>query len=285
MEERVRAEIAAFVTENPANRIAGGSEPYFDQPLIGFASLDEPLFTDYKEIIGDFHLTPREIFAAACGDEPAGGTVICWILPITATTRRSNRLQVEYPSREWSLTRSHGEALNGMLRRHLTAWLAEQGARAVAPQLADTWRELPQTPKGRASTWSERHAAYAAGLGTFSLNDALITAKGIAHRCGSVVTDLVIEPSERLNRGYAWNCLYHREGSCGACIDRCPVNALSFAGHDKERCCEYVYTTIPAALSEKYGVTATGCGLCQTKVPCESGIPPGRRLQDQPLNY
>jgi len=38
---------------------------------------------------------------------------------------------------------------------------------------------------GPASSWSERHAAYAAGLGTFSLNDALITPKGIAHRLGS----------------------------------------------------------------------------------------------------
>jgi epoxyqueuosine reductase QueG len=254
-------------------------EPYFDQPLIGFAAFDEPLFTVYKEIIGDFHLTPRELFAAAFGDVPASGTVICWILPIAEAARKSNRLQAEYPSREWSLTRTHGEALNGMLRRHLTAWLTAQGARAMAPQFSDRWRELPQTPKGRASTWSERHAAYAAGLGTFSLTDALITAKGMAHRCGSVITDIVLPPSPRSARGYADNCLYFREGSCGACIGRCPVGAISFAGHDKVRCCEYVYTTLPAAVAGKYGVKATGCGLCQTRVPCESRIPSGQKLK------
>ena len=280
MEERVRAEINTFITANPANTLAGGEGPYFDRPLTGFAALDEPLFGAYKEIIGDFHLTPRELFAGTFGEEPAAGTVICWILPIAAAARKSNREQSEYPSREWSLTRTHGEALNGMLRRHLTGWLTSQGYRAVAPQFSDLWRELPQTPKGRASTWSERHAAYAAGLGTFSLNDAMITVKGIAHRCGSVITDLVLPPSAGNAKGYADNCLYHREGSCGVCIDRCPVGAISFAGHDKSRCGEYVYTTIPAAVGEEYGVSTTGCGLCQTRVPCESGIPVSR-LKDK----
>lgn len=278
MEEKVRAEITCFMAESLANRLEGGDSPYFDLPLIGFAALDDPLFTSYKEIIGDFHLTPQELFCATFGEEVAKGTVICWILPIAEAARKSNRQQKKYPSREWSLTRTHGEALNGMLRRYLTAWLTTQGARAVAPQFTKQWRELPQTPKGRASTWSERHAAYAAGLGTFSLNDGLITAKGIAHRCGSIITDLVLPPSPRSNKGYAANCLYFRDGSCGVCINRCPVGALSFAGHDKERCCEYVYTTVPAAVAAEYGVTATGCGLCQTMVPCETSIPKSNKF-------
>jgi epoxyqueuosine reductase QueG len=254
------------------------SGPYFAPPLVGFAALDEPLFASYKEIIGEFHLTPGELFAGSFASPPAAGTVISWILPITEPVRRSNRGENEYPSRQWSLTRTHGEALNGALRRHLVSWLTEAGFRALAPQTSPLWRELADTPRGRASTWSERHAAYAAGLGTFSLNDALITEKGIAHRCGSVVTDLVLEPSPRDGRGYADNCLYLREGSCGACIGRCPVGAISFAGHDKVRCGEYVYGEVPAAVGEKYGVPYTGCGLCQTRVPCENGIPRGKRL-------
>ena len=277
MEGRVRATIGSFVADNPANRLYGGSVAYFDPPLVGFAGLDDPLFTDYKEIIGDFHLTPRELLAANFDDEPAAGTVISWILPVSETIRQSNRHETEFPSREWTHARFHGESLNGLLRRHLVDWLTDQGYRALAPQFAQQLRELPETPKGRASTWSERHAAYAAGLGTFSLNDGLITAKGIAHRCGSVVTDLVLPPTPRASQGYADNCLYLREGSCGACVGRCPVGAISFAGHDKERCCAYVYGAVPAAVAEKFGVKATGCGLCQTRVPCESGIPRSTR--------
>lgn len=279
MESGIIAEIVRFVEDNPANALDGGSIPYFETPLVGFAGIDDPLFTEYKTIIGDFHLTPRELFAAEFGAELQAGTVVCWILPISAEVCKSNRSQSEYPSREWSHTRSHGEALNGALRRHLVDWLAGIGHRGVAPQLSGSWKELPDTAVGRASTWSERHAAYAAGLGTFSLNDALITVKGITHRCGSVVTDLVLPPSERVDRGYAYNCLYHREGSCAACIGRCPVGAISFKGHDKKICCDYVYGKVPEAVSDKYGVKMTGCGLCQTRVPCERGIPRGRRLE------
>jgi epoxyqueuosine reductase QueG len=276
MQQKLTDEIVRFVSESPANCLPGCSTPYFDSPLTGFAAVADPLFVSYKEIIGAFHLTPGELFTGEFGDTLSAGTVISWILPITEAVRKSNRYQGDYPSREWSQTRNFGEMVNADLRRHVVAWLQQHGYRAVAPQLSPQWQEFSETPKGRASTWSERHAAYAAGLGTFSLNDALITEKGIAHRCGSVITDLVIEPSARVDRGYAWNCLYCREGSCGACIGRCPVGAISFAGHDKERCCEYVYTTLPAAVAGQYGVKATGCGLCQTRVPCESGIPNGK---------
>lgn len=277
MENRVAAAIEEYIATAQASLERYPTGPYFDAPLVGFAAIDDPLFSSYREIIGEFHLTPRELFAAEYGTEPAGGTVVCWILPITEQVRRSNRPEREFPSRQWSQTRTHGEALNGELRRHLVSWLATAGHRAIAPQYSPRWQEFADTPKGRASTWSERHAAYAAGLGTFSLNDALITEKGIAHRCGSVITDLVLEPSPRDGRGYADNCLYHRDGSCGACIGRCPIGAISFGGHDKERCGEYVYGTVPAAVSGKYGVKFTGCGLCQTLVPCESAIPRGKR--------
>ncbi len=277
MKEKLVAEVVRFITEAAANRLPDGSAPFFDTPLVGFAALDDPLFTAYKEIIGDFHLTPGELFAGEFGTAPAAGTVISWILPITLPVRTSNRSETEYPSKWWAQTRNFGEGVNSELRRHLVQWLKSQGYQGAAPQLTSQWQEFAETPKGRASTWSERHAAYAAGLGTFSLNDALITAKGIAHRCGSVITDLVIEPSERIDKGYADNCLYYRDGSCGACIGRCPVGAISFSGHDKVRCCDYVYTTLPPLVAEKFGVKATGCGLCQTRVPCESGIPRGRR--------
>jgi epoxyqueuosine reductase QueG len=276
MENDVCTEISRFITDSPANLLPDRSGPYFSQPLVGYADLDDPLFTDYKTIIGDFHLTPRELFRATLGEEPPAGTVICWVLPVAPAVRQSNQWQSDLPSRQWAQTRTNGEALNSQLRRHLVAWLEGRGQRAVAPQLAALWREVPASPVGRASTWSERHAAYAAGLGTFSLNDGLITARGIAHRCGSIITDLVLPTSPRRVGGHAHNCLYHREGSCGACIGRCPVGAISWSGHDKERCGTYVYQTVPAAVGEAYGVTATGCGLCQTRVPCESGIPRGR---------
>ena len=273
MEEQIRNEITRFVRVNSLNRFPESDEPYFDEPLVGYAAANDQLFADYKTIIGDFHQTPQEVMASVIGDGVRAAGVISWILPITKGTRESNRRENQYPSQAWAQTRFFGEQLNSALRRHLVSWLEERGHRAVAPQLAASWKEFTDTPVGIASTWSERHAAYAAGLGTFSLNDALITPKGIAHRCGSVITDLQLRPSERPYPDHQHNCLYYRDGSCGLCIARCPVGALSKSGHDKSRCRQYVYTTAIQALAERFGTPQTGCGLCQTSVPCEGQIP------------
>jgi len=276
VEGRIRSEIERFVGESPLNRFPESDEPYFGAPLVGFASAGDELFNDFKRIIGPFHLTPDELLQGSLGAGVRAASVISWVLPITRPTRESNRPEVRFPSRAWAMTRSSGEQFNGALRRHLTAWLTEQGYRAIAPQLSPLWREFADTPVGMASAWSERHAAFAAGLGTFSLNDALITPGGIAHRLGSVVTDLTLPPTPRAYPHFRHNCLYYRDGGCGLCIDRCPVGALSREGHDKNACREYVYQTVPAAVAREYGVTATGCGLCQTRVPCEAGIPKGK---------
>lgn len=237
MEVLLSEEICRFVREENSNRFPGSRERYFDDPLVGFASATDALFTEYKSVIGEFHLTPGElVLLSTPGEQWLPKTVISWVLPVTEQTRASNRLETVYPSRQWAETRNFGEQFNTALRRHIVSWLSDKGHRAAAPQLMTAWREMPETSVGIASTWSERHAAYAAGLGTFSLNDALITPKGIAHRLGSVITDLVLEPSKRPYPERRANCLYYREGTCGACIGRCPVDALSRNGHDKYKC-------------------------------------------------
>ena len=90
---------------------------------------------------------------------------------------------------------------------------------------------------------------------------------------GSVVTEAPLPPSPRPYPERRHNCLFHREGTCGACIQRCPVGALSEQGHDKARYREHVYGAVLREVGEVYGLTEAGCGLCQTGVPCESRIP------------
>jgi epoxyqueuosine reductase QueG len=274
MEQIIRTAIRDFVLDSPDNRFPDSEQRYFDEPLVGFAAADDPLFAQYREIIGPFHMTPAEIMEGTYG--PGRGeaaTVICWVLPIARPTRESNRKENTLPSREWALTRAHGEQFNTGLRIYLTELLRFAGAQAVAPLISGMWRPVMDPRVGMASTWSERHAAYAAGLGTFSLNDGFITEKGIAHRCGSVITDAAIPPTPRRYADPWWNCLYFRNGSCGLCVRRCPVGAISLEGHDKARCQEYVYGELRSTAGERYGVMETGCGLCQTKVPCEARVP------------
>jgi len=277
MEQLIRDEIRRFVLESPDNRLPESDQSYFDEPLVGFAAADDPLFSQYKTIIGEFHMTPAEIMESTYGvGVGKASTVICWILPITRETRQSNRREEHMPSLAWALTRAHGERFNTLLRLHLVELFRYLGVQAVAPLLSGMWRPVKESPAGMASTWSERHAAYAAGLGTFSLSDGLITEKGIAHRCGSVITEEVIHPTPRSYADPWSNCLYFREGWCGLCIPRCPVGAISWQGHDKNKCQEYVYGKLRNSAGQLYNIMETGCGLCQTRVPCESCVPPGK---------
>jgi epoxyqueuosine reductase len=279
--EYITNEIQSFVAKSPLNRMAtSDKDRYFDTPLVRFADGSDPIFTDYKGIISPEHLTPREALAQSeqkvPGDLPARLSVISWILPITEATRKSNRVETRLPSRYWSHTRWYGEILNDATRNHVVEFLKARGYLAAAPALPGSLK-MYRGEKGMYSSWSERHIAYAAGLGTFSLSDGFITERGIAHRAGSVVTSLVLPASPRTATGPYANCLFYINEKCVACIKRCPAGAITEKGHDKNKCREYL-TNIgynPAVLKEGYNLekSVAGCGLCQTRVPCEDKNP------------
>lgn len=269
----IESEIKSFVHNSPANRLPDNKdEPMFDEPMVKFADGDDALFTQFKTIIGTAHLTPREALAQAYDkkpeDLPKTLSVISWVLPITLKTRKTNREQQKAPSIPWAYTRWYGEKLNEALRSHVVKILIEKGYLATAPVIQPFFKQL-SNEKGPYSNWSERHAAYVAGHGTFSLSDGFITEKGIAHRCGSVVTSLVLPPSIRTATGPYSNCLFYIDKSCKACIARCPAGAISESGHDKIKCMEYHRSSEVTQVRKSLGVGIAGCGLCQVKVPCE----------------
>ena len=281
-ERFIEKTIAKFVMESPANRRKADGGKYWDTPLVGFASGDDPLFRQYKKIIGRFHFTPREIFDLTFGKSKSPLSVISWILPASEDVRKSNRKESKYPSLLWAHARDFGEQFNVKLRNHLVSLLKKKGFKALAPMNSPHWKRLKSSRVGWASNWSERHAAYACGLGAFGLSDGLITAKGKAMRVGSVVTDLPLKPSEKVYPHHRANCLYYFNKTCKVCVSRCPAGAISSKGHDKDKCEEYVYGVAFRDKKEEYGVKIAGCGLCQTKVPCEFEIP--KLIQKQYLN-
>lgn len=273
----VQACIREFVVHSPDNHLQDPErERAFDAPLVGFAAGDDPLFAAYREHVGPFHWTPLEIFQRTFPDALVSAdalTVIGWILPQTRATKRDNRRAKRFPAERWSRARTFGEPFNARLRGHVVDTLAAAGIRAVAPMLSPHWERRESAAHGYASTWSERHAAYACGLGTFSLSDGLITPLGMAVRVGSVVAAMRIPPSPRPYSQHQAYCLFHARGTCGKCMQRCPAGAITAAGHDKVKCKAYIRTRAMPFIKARYGFAGNGCGLCQTGVPCESGIP------------
>jgi len=283
-EKFIEREIKRYARSNPANRLdTFQDEPIFEKPLVGFADGDDPLFKEYKNIVHPDHFLPREILELHLGEKlksPAGHpesvSVISFVLPIHPKTIRTNAREKEGPSLRWNHTRWKGQEFINDLSGHLISILAAAGCCAVAPELSPFYKILA-LPGGFASNWSQRHAAYAAGLGTFSLSDGFITAKGQAMRCGSVVTDLKLPSSVRPYVNYLEHCLFYTTGKCGKCIKRCPGGAITKNGHDKLKCFETVFEKQKPWSEGAHGPgfigKYAGCGLCQTGVPCASRIP------------
>ena len=278
-EKWVRERIRDFIAGTDFNRLALDGGVIYDEPLVGFARGDDPLFRRYKRVIGKFHYTPLEWMKVAFGKKlPAdlrarNLRVIAWVLPITETTRGETRLEKKATSRRWAHTRLYGEDCNQGLRSYMVSALETKGYLALTPFQSKFFSTLRDSRVGHASNWSERHAAYAAGLGTFGLSDGLITPRGKAMRCGSVVTNLPVKPTPRPYEGRGYYCLFHRDGTCMECAHRCPVEAITEKGHDKDACRDFVFDRMTPYIKKTYEIDIHACGLCQTGVPCESRIP------------
>lgn len=253
-----------YVENEPANSLPDGMK-IFDTPLLGFADAGDPIFKEYKkeEVIGSLFVLPQEWL-------PEAKTVISYFLPFSAEIRSSN-YGGPPTSVEWLHARFLGEKFNQDVRKFLLGELEKLGGKAVVPALHDNYFADYDT---FSSNWSERHIAYAAGLGSFGLNRGLITEKGLAGRFGSLITTLQFPVTSRSGGGAFENCPYFTDESCSACVKRCPSGAIKMDGKDKAACNQY--TRVEDHLQElrlQFGYDHSVCGKCQVNVPCEDRIP------------
>jgi epoxyqueuosine reductase len=274
--------LSDFIADPARNNMGPGSDdPAWEGFLLGFAAGDDPLFEDLKQHAGPQHWTPAEAFAAARDGAaapsaaPGDLTVISWALCQTEAAKAANRRETRMPSEPWARSRVFGQQANVALHLVMLAALRDLGYEAVAPAFLPAWAEAGVHTNGWRSTWSERHVAYVGGLGTFGLTGGLITRKGQAVRFGSVVVRAVIPASTRPYDSPFAYCLHFNGGDCAVCADRCPTGSVSVEGRDKEACAIHLNPRSVEYVKSRYGFDGYGCGLCQTAVPCESGIPEG----------
>lgn len=232
----------------------------FDQPIFAFASADDSEFNLLKgpTAVGEIFMLPSEWLSGA-------NTVISFFLPFTDVIVNSNKSDKKWPSSEWLHGRIEGQRFIGKLSSYLSEKLKEKGYESVVPAL-DKRFKIKKDESALltfSSNWSERHVAYLCGLGTFGLSKGLITKKGIAGRFSSIITNLELDADQR-----PYTDLYQYCTMCGACVKKCPVNAISLEeGKDHIKCSDFLDIT-----GEKYK-PRYGCGKCQVSVPCTRQIP------------
>ncbi len=246
-----------------------------EPPTVRIADARDPWFARFKELLGDFHWTPQQALCQLDTGAQAR-SVVCWSMPVARPAREANAGQGRFPHRLWAYVRTFGERINNALREGLATRLTDAGYPSVAPFLLDQCEVEARPGVGLAANWSERHAAFVAGLGTFGISGGLITERGIAHRLGSVVTSLQLTTTPRPygDDPFAW-CLRSARGTCGVCMERCPVGSVGGSVHERNKgACAAHGARIRRECREDFGWQGIyGCGLCQTGVPCESRNP------------
>lgn len=233
----------------------------FEAPIFAFGASDDEYFTLLKKpsAIGEHFLIPKEWL-------PQSKTVISFFLPFSEAVKKGNRREKSWPSEEWLHARIEGQAFINKLCIYLKSELINAGYNSLVPALDERFwfNEYSPLPEvSFTSNWSERHVAFVCGLGTFGLSKGLITSKGVAGRFGSIITELYLSPQKR-----EYENIYEYCSMCGACVKKCPANAISIEnGKEHMICSKFLDKT-----AEKYK-PRYGCGKCQIGVPCEGRIP------------
>ena len=254
-----------FARESTYNYISAGvalSPDYtgimiFDLPIFAFGPADDDIYLTYKspDIIGEHFMSPLQLL-------PEAKTVISFFLPYSDRIKSANAQNYDWPAEEWLHGRFEGQVLVKELSIYIQRLLTEAGHSSLVP-LIDPRFTMGDGSNNYTSNWSERHAAYACGLGTFGLSKGLITEKGVCGRFGSVLTQLGLPADTRRYEGVYEYCI-----KCGACIPHCPVHAISIENGKRHDPCSGFLDHVRDKCAPRYG-----CGKCQVNVPCESRIP------------
>ncbi len=270
--EEIRRILTCLLEESGDNITPSDGDAYseaagvriFDAPFAGVASASDGLFDCLlrEDVIGPHHMSPGEWL-------PEARSVISFFFPFSKGICMSNRTDMETPSAGWLYARIEGQSLINRTMASLALHLSSSGHKCVVPSLdARFWSKTSEDVPHHAgrsftSCWSERHAAFICGLGTFGLSKGLITAKGGAGRLSSMITDIELQADERPYSGINDYC-----SMCGRCALNCPASAITVAGGKDHAKCSAFLDRMLEAFRPRYG-----CGKCQVDVPCERSIP------------
>lgn len=252
-----------YLDKNTAMKEEYIGTPLFEEPIFGFGDANDPMFANLKDkVIGDHYKLPHEWNDKA-------KTIISVFLPLSEAISKSNALDCEYPSDLWLHGRIEGQKYMDKICAHFIEYFENLGYKTIAPSISPDFFCITRNDGGISftSNWSERHTAFICGLGTFGLSKGIITEKGMAGRLISFITEAEFTPTVR-----TYTEIYEHCTMCGACVKRCPAEAITLE-HGKNHIICSDFISIIKVKSKPW----FGCGKCQAKVPCTRRNPSKKR--------
>ena len=265
--DRIIAIIRQCFYETEGNRVTLEKEavtlPILEEPLIGFALADDPLFESFRRetVIGANWKDPLEWM-------PEGKSVAAMFFPFTEEIRRRHRTSKELTNEAWSTSYGVHFQFMDAFQKRIAEVLKEEHVRTCFPASDPSFTMTPVPVKNGDlddlhydTSWSNRHIAFAAGLGTFGIHRHLITEKGCCGALATMILDCELKPTNR-----QYSDIYEYCIRCGACVKRCPANAITVDHlRNIKKCGEHGQKVF----QEYQGA----CGKCLVGIPCEDRNP------------
>jgi epoxyqueuosine reductase QueG len=262
IEKQIEDTVAAFSKSNSVTDM-------WRAPILKTAPLASLNAAALKGAVSEDHLLPGELL-------PGAQTAIAFFIPFAKRIAESNAAPGAC-SREWAEAYIATNALIAAIGDALEKIFAAKGFRAGKVPATHNFDEKKLT-----SRWSHRHIAFLAGLGTFGMNNMLITDSGCCGRIGTLVTDWETDdspPAPQTER-----CLAKRAAAagnapaCGLCLKKCEAGAYQFdhfrkgAEIDFNRHACYAQCLCNAERYRELGL-ADVCGKFLVGLPCSFQTP------------
>lgn len=219
------------------------------KPIVGYVGAHDPRMGALRDIASKSHLLPADVL-------PNAKSVICFFIPFAEEIGKSN-IGGELASKEWAVSYIRTNALIAKIGDEIESVL--NGAGYSVGKIPATHNFDGKT---LVSNWSHRHLAYLSGIGSFGVNNMLITDRGCCGRLGSVVTDYPFTVTVTENKE---RCLNKINGYCGLCRRRCVGNAYTDNGFNRFNCYDMC---LKNAEHHKGIGLADVCGKCVVGLPC-----------------
>jgi len=226
------------------------------EPIIEIISARDDQIIKLKKIVSEEHLMPHDILSDA-------KSIICFFIPFHENIIKSNIDGIP-ASKEWAAAYINTNDLIKSINDNIETLMNKNGFKAG---------KIPAThnfdQKLLISNWSHRHIANMAGLGTFGINNMLITKDGCCGRLGSIIINYELDNYKNITE-ISDKCLYKLNRSCGICRTKCITGAYENYGYNRHKC--YGQCLKNAEYHKDIGY-ADVCGKCLVGLPCSTKEP------------
>jgi epoxyqueuosine reductase QueG len=220
-------------------------------PIVAIISAKDNKLKILQNVVSNEHFMPADIL-------PDAKSIISFFIPFQENIAKSN-VKGLMASKEWATAYMNTNNLIKTINDNVEQILAKKGYKTG---------KIPAThnfdPKKLISNWSHRHIAYIAGLGTFGINNMLITNKGCCGRFGSIIINYEFDEYKQIGE-IKEKCLNKLNGSCGICQKKCSVNAYENNKYNRHKCYEQCLTN--GKYYKEYD-NSDICGKCLVGLPC-----------------